>query len=125
MCCLGFKSQLRFHPTGDTVGEGFISRDQGHKKNLSGSFLTQTEMWPLRDTPRVQIALPGLLVGSSVPCVGCSSDAQGLGRLECAFLSHRLPVALSSRPQEARALLGVVPAITPAPSVSEKGLQRI
>lgn len=61
-----------------------------------------------------------MLVGSSVLCVGCISDAQGLGRLECAFLSHRLPVALSSRPQEARALLGVVPAITPAPSVSEK-----
>ena len=55
----------------------------------------------------MQFAFPRLLVGSSVAWVGCSREAHRLGRLGCAFLSHRLPVALSNRPQEAGALLGV------------------
>lgn len=73
---------------------------------------------------------PGCWLVAPWPCVGCSSDARRLGRLECAFLSHRLPVALSSRPQEAGALLGVgvvlrQTATILGPSVSEKGLERI
>ena len=56
---------------GNIVGEDFISRDQGNKEDSAAPFnADRNAISPRRrGAPRVQFALPRLLVGSSVASV--------------------------------------------------------